>query len=213
MDEREAGLSERSATILGLIAEGRSYDQILQRQPDATYFDIFAAAREALDLLQAAGASQPTAKVTDVAVAGVAVVTAEVTTAEVAYVAAAEGEVLPGRSLPSFIERARATHARAWTRWTPDEDARLTALFNQGESRAEIVRQLGRQPGAIKSRLVKLGLVAEDEEREADTAREVQPRAPGAVSAPDRVAAAPAPPVAPGWEALRARLTPHQDRT
>jgi hypothetical protein len=120
VDERDAGLSERSAMILGLIAEGRSYDQILQQHPDATYFDIFGAAREALDLLQAAGASQPTT--------------------EVAEREVAEDEVPTAVSLPSSIERARATHARAWARWTPDEDARLTALFRQGESRAEIVR-------------------------------------------------------------------------
>src|SRR5688500_8256327 len=46
-------LSERTRAILGLIAEGRSYDQILQQHPELTYFDIFAAAREALELTPA----------------------------------------------------------------------------------------------------------------------------------------------------------------
>ena len=47
-------LSETARTILGLIAEGRSYDQILQQRPELTYFDIFAAAREALELAETA---------------------------------------------------------------------------------------------------------------------------------------------------------------
>ncbi len=44
-------LPETARRVLGLIAEGRSYDQILQQHPELTYFDIFAAAREALELV------------------------------------------------------------------------------------------------------------------------------------------------------------------
>jgi hypothetical protein len=43
-------LSEKSATILGLIAEGHSYSQIVDGHPETTYLDIFAAAEEALRL-------------------------------------------------------------------------------------------------------------------------------------------------------------------
>jgi hypothetical protein len=42
-------LSARSATILGLIAAGHSYEQVLATDPELTYLDIFAAAREALE--------------------------------------------------------------------------------------------------------------------------------------------------------------------
>jgi DNA-binding NarL/FixJ family response regulator len=42
-------LSAQSVTVLKLIAEGRSYEQILTLQPDLTYRDIFDAAREALE--------------------------------------------------------------------------------------------------------------------------------------------------------------------
>jgi len=48
-------LSEQSAAILELIAAGHSYEQILARLPDLTYPDIFASAREALDLLTSQG--------------------------------------------------------------------------------------------------------------------------------------------------------------
>lgn len=48
MEER-GGLSVRSALVLRLISEGRTYEQILSLHPEMTYLDIFAAAREALD--------------------------------------------------------------------------------------------------------------------------------------------------------------------
>lgn len=196
MDERGTGLSDRSATILGLIAEGHSYDQILQQQPAVTYFDIFAAAREALDLLQVPAASQPPAEV----------VVAEVTETKVA-----EGEVTVAVSRPSFVERARATHRRAWTRWSRDEDDRLTSLFHSGTSQAEMVRQLERHPGAIRTRLVKLGLVVEGEGADPGVAPETHPAVAAAVEAPARVNRAPASPIVPGWEELRDRLTPRRE--
>jgi len=40
--------SERIIRVLELIAEGRSYEQIIAVCPDLTYTDIFAAAAEAL---------------------------------------------------------------------------------------------------------------------------------------------------------------------
>ena len=45
-------LSEKSAEILGMIAQGRSYGQIVNGQPDISYLDIFMAAKEALSLCQ-----------------------------------------------------------------------------------------------------------------------------------------------------------------
>jgi hypothetical protein len=190
VDERDAGLSEQATTILGLIAEGRSYDQILQQQPTLTYFDVFAAAREALDLLQVPKVSAPPTEVDDI-------------------------EVLSATSLPSFIERARESHGRAWARWTPDEDARLISLFKQGESRAEIERQLGRQPGAVERRLLKLRLIADGASvgpsGGPEVAHEVHPWIPGSVNARDQAGRMPSQPTVPGWEALRDRLTPNRE--
>jgi hypothetical protein len=43
-------LSPDAVTVLTMIAEGHSYEQILAAHPALTYLDIFKAAREALDL-------------------------------------------------------------------------------------------------------------------------------------------------------------------
>lgn len=50
----------------------------------------------------------------------------------------------------------RTTHPRAFAPWTDDEDARLRSLAETGAPLAEAVRQLGRQPGAIRARAEKL---------------------------------------------------------
>lgn len=47
-------LSANSCAILQMIAAGRSYEQILKHCSELTYKDIFAAAQEALDLVEAA---------------------------------------------------------------------------------------------------------------------------------------------------------------
>lgn len=48
--ESERGLSNKSQLILGLIAEGHSYAQIVDGNKTLSYLDIFAAAEEALRL-------------------------------------------------------------------------------------------------------------------------------------------------------------------
>lgn len=52
---------------------------------------------------------------------------------------------------------------RAGRPWTGDEDARLSAAFDAGESVSKLARELERSAAAIRLRLVKLGrLTAED---------------------------------------------------
>ncbi len=50
MAEERRGLSARATTVLRLIAQGRSYEQILALHPEMTYLDIFSAAQEALEM-------------------------------------------------------------------------------------------------------------------------------------------------------------------
>jgi DNA-binding NarL/FixJ family response regulator len=50
MAKAQRPLSAKSVTVLKLIAEGRSYEQILVLESDLTYRDIFDAAREALEV-------------------------------------------------------------------------------------------------------------------------------------------------------------------
>ena len=198
-------LSEQASRILGLIAEGRSYDQILQQHPELTYFDIFAAAREAVDLSQAAPV--------------------ELTPQGIVPFRAPEGhgegtESTQPKRLPAYIERARSTHRRAWARWTREEDARLTSLFQQGQSRAEMVEALGRQPGAIKSRLVKLGLISESASEDAPSdglgpGGSVRSGhiSPDFADKGDRDDREPATPAVPGWDLFRHRLTDELETT
>jgi hypothetical protein len=220
-------LSETAATVLRLIAAGRSYDQILQQHPELTYFDIFAAAREALDFSETAAARQPLeqAAAEPLPIAPEATGRPSPPPAPTVDIAAPmelppPTTQTPGASAPkantpehpeteparaSFIDRARATHARAWARWTREEDARLTALFAEGMSRAAIARELERQPGAVRSRLLKLGLISETDA--SDGTAVADDPVPAAEALPAVDAAAPGLAPVPGWEAFRARLT------
>ena len=192
-------LSETARRILGLIAEGRSYDQILQQHPELTYFDIFAAAREALELVQAA-AVEPMPQ--------------GVVPRRAPESSNGEPAPTPPKRLPAYIERARVTHRRAWARWTREEDAQLTSLFQQGDSRAEMAQVLGRQPGAIKSRLIKLGLILETDDAdapaddrepgEAGQRSDVSPDVADRQSGPEPESAGP---IVRGWELFRNRLS------
>lgn len=57
--------------------------------------------------------------------------------------------------------RIRAEHARAYERWTQDEDSLLRLRFTQGTRIEELSRLFHRQPSGIRSRLARLGLIAD----------------------------------------------------
>jgi hypothetical protein len=64
---------------------------------------------------------------------------------------------------PSYVERLetiRRDNPRAYEKWTDEEDAQLRQLFQSQTPQKEIARILQRQSSAIRSRLVKLNLVA-----------------------------------------------------
>ncbi len=60
------------------------------------------------------------------------------------------------------VEDVRQSHPKAYEPWTPEEDQRLKELQQQDLDIANIARDLGRQSGAIRSRLRKLGLGPKD---------------------------------------------------
>jgi hypothetical protein len=77
------------------------------------------------------------------------------------FAAAREALQAVGQSDASYAERLakiREKHPRAYEKWSDEEDVRLTALFQSQRPVKEIAATLQRQPGAIRSRLVKLGL-------------------------------------------------------
>lgn len=56
------------------------------------------------------------------------------------------------------VELMRTKNGETSNPWTIDQDEKLTQLFNNRVSDSEIIKQLGRNAGAIQSRLRKLGL-------------------------------------------------------
>lgn len=56
------------------------------------------------------------------------------------------------------VELIRTKHGEAYKPWTPEQDEKLTQLFNNNVSDSDIIKQFGRNAGAIQSRLRKLGL-------------------------------------------------------
>jgi hypothetical protein len=56
------------------------------------------------------------------------------------------------------VDAARETHARAYERWTDEEDERLRKARADGLTRVQLSELFEREPSAIRSRLNRLGL-------------------------------------------------------
>ncbi|GLZ16468.1 hypothetical protein Acsp04_67030 [Actinomadura sp. NBRC 104425] len=54
------------------------------------------------------------------------------------------------------VEKIRTAHPQAYKAWTAEEERLLRQLHDSGTAIAEIAEKLGRQPGAIRSRLKRL---------------------------------------------------------
>ena len=59
----------------------------------------------------------------------------------------------------SYMEQQKQVYANAYAKWTPEDDERLRKLYTEeGITIEELTRILGRNEGAIRSRIKKLGL-------------------------------------------------------
>ncbi|MEK0099858.1 hypothetical protein WDA79_15470 [Streptomyces sp. A475] len=66
---------------------------------------------------------------------------------------------LPGSSRREDPDQIRARHPNVGKLWSEADDEKLLALYRAGQKDHELLAdQFGRQPGAIRSRLGKLGL-------------------------------------------------------
>jgi hypothetical protein len=72
-------------------------------------------------------------------------------------------ELLAARSMGRRIEETRKTYPNAYRGWTQEEEDKLTDLFQRNVGKDVLVKELGRQPGGIETRLRILNLLAEDE--------------------------------------------------
>ena len=57
------------------------------------------------------------------------------------------------------VKAIRQTYSMAYEKWTKDEEAELTSAFRQGLTIAQLAEKHRRKIGAIRSRLIKLGLI------------------------------------------------------
>jgi len=58
-------------------------------------------------------------------------------------------------------ESIKKRYPRAYLPWSPEEDDNLRAEYSKGQTVGEMCSNHQRQPGGIRSRLVKLGLVGQ----------------------------------------------------
>jgi hypothetical protein len=57
------------------------------------------------------------------------------------------------------MQEIKSEFPKAWSKWSFEEEQRLSALFSQGKKVSEIAKALGRAPGGIYSRLRKMELI------------------------------------------------------
>ncbi|MGW4881809.1 hypothetical protein ACWEPI_35270 [Streptomyces sp. NPDC004262] len=73
-----------------------------------------------------------------------------------------DGVELPVGSEPASrvysVNEIRKQHSKAYERWTPEDDQLLLRLHAAGSGVDELAERFARQPSAIRSRLVKLGV-------------------------------------------------------
>jgi len=56
-------------------------------------------------------------------------------------------------------DEIRKIHVNAYQPWSADDDKKLCRLFERGAKTMDLAKIFGRKGGAIRSRLVRLGLV------------------------------------------------------
>ncbi len=64
----------------------------------------------------------------------------------------------------SPLEKIREKFPNAYRPWSDEDDENLTTRFTDGEKMPALVKVFGRKRGAVRSRLIKLGLIEEDGE-------------------------------------------------
>lgn len=73
------------------------------------------------------------------------------------------GQVASG---PAYqVTEIRRKHPQAYARWIPEDDAALLDAYRAGHGIESLAGTFGRQPGAIRSRLARLGVQLDDAKR------------------------------------------------
>ncbi len=129
---RDTGI--KITEVLDMISQGFGYNQILEKFPELSLGDVLVSAKFAADFIRQYITADETIEV--------------------------EGEIVVAAHNRRIINltKIRKEHPRAYEKWEPSEDNELTAFYRNGKKIDEIAGLLQRQPGAIRSRLDKLGL-------------------------------------------------------
>ncbi len=127
--------------VLGLIARGYSYKQVLETHPSLSLGDIMLSAKVALDLIGKVVMVEDELKV--------------------------EGElkfVVKGGQFRS-VDELKKDHPRAFEKWTDQERQDVERMFKAGDSIKTIAEKLQRSYGSIKARLIRMDLIDESGSR------------------------------------------------
>ncbi len=125
--------------ILSLLARGYSHAQILEQHPKLIAGDIMAAAQLAHDFV------------------------AQYVTAEDSIRLDHIIQIQASGTRIVNISKVREEFPRAFMPWKADEEARLVEQFKRGGRISDLSRSHQRNPGAIRSRLIRLGLISRDQ--------------------------------------------------
>lgn len=77
------------------------------------------------------------------------------------FVGQEEASLAAGDTELSYMEKQKRLYANAYSLWAEEDDVRLRQLYAEGKSIQELMGIFGRNKGAIKSRLRKLGFGSE----------------------------------------------------
>jgi ATP-dependent DNA helicase PIF1 len=73
------------------------------------------------------------------------------------------GKKSVGDAGPSAFEKIREKNPNAYRRWAKEEDELLKQKFEEGATVKALMAEFGRQKGGINARLIKLGLIEDDQ--------------------------------------------------
>ncbi|UCG61228.1 MAG: DUF433 domain-containing protein [Candidatus Zixiibacteriota bacterium] len=142
---RDTGIS--ITDVLGLIAAGYSYKQVLEGHSELSLGDIMLTAQVARDLIDKVVMVDRDLKV--------------------------EGEirfVVKGGQFKS-VDELKKDHPRAFEKWTDQEHQDVIRMYKAGDSIKTIAEKLQRSYGSIRARLIRVGLIDESAPRSERTDR------------------------------------------
>ncbi|MHC4521098.1 MAG: DUF433 domain-containing protein [Planctomycetota bacterium] len=128
--------------VLKLIAQGYTYDQILAKHPALILGDIMATADFSRQVLEQFTTTE-----------------GQITVEHKVTLIAKGGKV-------ANLEEIRREHPNAFKPWSRNEETQLIELHKRGESIAKIAEIHQRGRGAVKARLIRLGLLTEEAGRQ-----------------------------------------------